>query len=720
MTQPPGPDESTGPAQPSEPVPPVHPGQQRETAPPEETTPSGAVPPTVPPETPPTTALPGIRPPAPGETGVGGVPQPGYPEYPGQAAPGGYPAQPQYPAGGYDQSQGYPAQYDPSQPYVIYQAMPAGGVYAGALGDDDPLVSPDYSGWWRRTLAIVRQGWRSLAVLQLIGFLLSLLISVPQALLVLNLSRDLDTVGTGVNPDTGAPVMPDFGKLFGVLGLTLVGSFLAIMVTFAVAIACNHVAVSVAAGLQPRLGAALGLAARRVFPLIGWQILAGLIVLAGICACVLPAIYLSAVFMLLPAVVTFERGGSAISRCFKLFHQDLGASISRIATIAGIGIGIGVVAYIINMLIQYVPGQPTFDPRSSSPFGGVDSSFIVAIVIGTVLAELLARVGAVLTAPLTLTAYADLRARVETTTTASLANEAGLAPAYPQPQYGEEPVQPPPGQDPSAPNSDWNDGGPATAASLNMPHEIQFDADGNLYIAERDNHVVRKVAARTGVISTFAGTNVAGFSGDGGPADRAQLRQPHSIAIDRQNRLLICDIGNQRIRRVDLATGIIETYAGTGVAQPTPDGAPVKGTPLNGPRTMVFDEKGDIYLALREGNAIYRIAAAADTLHHVAGTGKQGYSGDGGPARAAELGGPKGLAYRGGALYVADTENHVIRTIDIGSGIINTVIGTGQRGDGPETDPLQCRMSRPHGLTVDAAGVLYVTDSEAHRIRVLK
>jgi sugar lactone lactonase YvrE len=263
------------------------------------------------------------------------------------------------------------------------------------------------------------------------------------------------------------------------------------------------------------------------------------------------------------------------------------------------------------------------------------------------------------------------------------------------------------------------DGGPATAASLNMPHEIQFDAGANLYVAERDNHVVRKVAASTGVISTLAGTNVAGFSGDGGPADRAQLRQPHSIAIDRRQRLLICDIGNQRIRRVDLTTGVIDTYAGTGLAQPTPDGAPVKGTPLNGPRTMVFDEKGDIYLALREGNAIYRIATAAGTLHHVAGTGTQGYSGDGGPARTAELNGPKGLAYGRGALYVADTENHVVRKIDIGSGIINTVIGTGQRGDGPETDPLRCKMSRPHGVTVDAAGVLYIADSETHRIRVL-
>ena len=264
------------------------------------------------------------------------------------------------------------------------------------------------------------------------------------------------------------------------------------------------------------------------------------------------------------------------------------------------------------------------------------------------------------------------------------------------------------------------DGGPATSASLNMPHEIQFDARRNLYIAERDNHVIRKVDGATGVISTFAGTNVAGFSGDGGPAAHAQLRQPHSIVIDRLGQLLICDIGNQRIRKVDISTGMIETYAGTGVAQPTPDGASVKGTPLNGPRTMVLDEKGDLYLALREGNAIYRIAAATQTLHHVAGTGKQGLSGDGGPARAAELAGPKGLAYGSGTLYVADTENHVIRKIDLSSGIITTILGTGERGDGPETDPLKCRLSRPHGLTVDRSGVLYVTDSEAHRIRTVK
>jgi DNA-binding beta-propeller fold protein YncE len=262
------------------------------------------------------------------------------------------------------------------------------------------------------------------------------------------------------------------------------------------------------------------------------------------------------------------------------------------------------------------------------------------------------------------------------------------------------------------------DGGPATDASLNMPHEIRFDASGNLYVAERDNHVVRKVDARTGIISTLAGTGVPGFSGDGGPAAQAQLRQPHSIAVDPAGRLLICDIGNHRIRRVDLSTGTIETFAGTGERQPTLDGAPVKSAALNGPRTIAFDREGNLYLALREGNAIYRVAPKAETIHHLAGTGEQGYSGDGGPSRLAKLAGPKGLACAGGRLYVADTENHVIRSIELKTAIITTVLGTGRRGDGPEPHPLRCALSRPHGVLVDN-GVLYVGDSEAHRIRVV-
>jgi sugar lactone lactonase YvrE len=263
------------------------------------------------------------------------------------------------------------------------------------------------------------------------------------------------------------------------------------------------------------------------------------------------------------------------------------------------------------------------------------------------------------------------------------------------------------------------DGGPAIEAALNMPHELRFDSRGDLYIAERDNHVVRKVDMKTATISTVAGTGVAGFGGDGGPGNKAQLRQPHSILFDSAGRLLICDIGNHRIRRLNLSTGVIETYAGTGEAAATPDGAPVHGTPLRGPRTLAMASNGDLYLALREGNAIYRIDAKTDTLHRVAGTGEQGYAGDGGPALNAKLSGPKGLSMGPAALYIADTESHTIRKIDLNSGIISTVLGTGARGDGPEPDPLACKLSRPHGVLF-ANSVLYVADSEANRILVLK
>jgi sugar lactone lactonase YvrE len=263
------------------------------------------------------------------------------------------------------------------------------------------------------------------------------------------------------------------------------------------------------------------------------------------------------------------------------------------------------------------------------------------------------------------------------------------------------------------------DGASAVDAALNMPHEIQFDSDGNMYIAERDNHVIRKVEAKTGSISTFAGTGTPGFSGDGGPANRAQLRQPHSISVDPNGKLLICDIGNHRIRQVDLSSGVIETYGGTGERQPTPDGVAVKSASLNGPRTMAIDGDGNLYLALREGNAIYRIASKAGTIHHLTGTGEQGYAGDGGPARLAKLAGPKGLAHGGGRLFVADTESHVIRSIELDTGIITTVVGTGRRGDGPEPDPLRCALARSHGVLVDRDGMLYVSDSEAHRIRVV-
>ena len=263
------------------------------------------------------------------------------------------------------------------------------------------------------------------------------------------------------------------------------------------------------------------------------------------------------------------------------------------------------------------------------------------------------------------------------------------------------------------------DGGPATKATFAAPHELRFDRDGHLFVVERDNHVVRRIDAKSGIITTVAGTGTAGFSGDGGPAVQAALRQPHSIAFDAAGQLLVCDIGNHRVRRVDLKNGTIATFAGTGEKGPTPDDAALAGTALNGPRSIDVAADGTIYLVLREGNAVYRIDPQRGRLARVAGTGVTGYTGDGGAALTATFNGPKGIACAPDrSLTIVDTENHVLRRVDLATGMISTIIGTGQRGDGPDGDPRQCRMARPHGVCYDGTRLI-VSDSENNRIRTL-
>src|SRR5258706_390137 len=176
--------------------------------------------------------------------------------------------------------------------------------------------------------------------------------------------------------------------------------------------------------------------------------------------------------------------------------------------------------------------------------------------------------------------------------------------------------------------------------------------------------VLISISSANPTVTTLVGTGAAGYSD-------IQVNNPYGLVIGPDGALYFCDLDNQRIRRLHLETGIIEAYSGTGEAKPTPDGAAVRGAPLNGPRTLALAANGDLYVALREGNAIYRIDAASQKLYHVAGTGEQGYAGDGGPALSARLGGPKGIAIgTGNILYIADTENHVIRRIDLKSGII--------------------------------------------------
>lgn len=256
--------------------------------------------------------------------------------------------------------------------------------------------------------------------------------------------------------------------------------------------------------------------------------------------------------------------------------------------------------------------------------------------------------------------------------------------------------------------------------AFSAPHEIRFDEQGNLYVVERDAHAVRRIAAQIGLITTLAGNGQPGYSGDNGPAVISQLRQPHSIAFDSRGNLLICDIGNSRLRIVDRETGFIRTLSGTGERVATPDSGPLSGTPLLGPRSIDTDNDGNAYLVLREGNAVFQLDIEGNRLQRIAGTGEQGYTGDGGSALTATFNGPKGIAYsrQDSSLYIVDTENHVIRRLSLATGIIDTVLGSGERGDGPDGNPLGCKLNRPHGICV-YDGVVYVSDSENHRVRAI-
>jgi streptogramin lyase len=262
------------------------------------------------------------------------------------------------------------------------------------------------------------------------------------------------------------------------------------------------------------------------------------------------------------------------------------------------------------------------------------------------------------------------------------------------------------------------DGGPATEASLDEPYEVRFDEEGNMFFVEMRNHIVRRVDAETKIITTVAGTGQAGYSGDGGPATKAAFKVPHSIALDGRGGLYVADIGNHRIRKIDLATGVVRSIAGSEKRELPVDGQTALGHPILGPRALFIDA-GTMWIALREGHSIWRMNLGEGRLRHVAGTGEKGYDGDGGPAKSATFNGPKGIAIGpDGSVFVVDTENQAIRRIDPATGAISTVAGNGERGGGGDGGPATAaQLARPHGICVGDDGAIYIGDTLNHRVR---
>lgn len=267
------------------------------------------------------------------------------------------------------------------------------------------------------------------------------------------------------------------------------------------------------------------------------------------------------------------------------------------------------------------------------------------------------------------------------------------------------------------------DGGPAPAARLNEPYGIAVDRAGNIYIADRHNHCVRKLDAYSGTIATFAGNGAAGFGGDGGPAARAGMVEPNGLALDPdQRRLYIADVADHRVRIVDLASGVIATFAGTGAGEHSGDGGPAKAAGIFGARAVKVAADGTVYILERQGSTLRAVEPGSGLIRLVAGSpGVRAYGGDGGPALAATFNAPKEMALdAAGDILVVDTENHAIRAIDLASGSVATIAGSGrQGGDGDGGPATAAALDRPHGAAIGPDGAIYVGDTNNHRIRKL-
>jgi uncharacterized repeat protein (TIGR01451 family) len=259
------------------------------------------------------------------------------------------------------------------------------------------------------------------------------------------------------------------------------------------------------------------------------------------------------------------------------------------------------------------------------------------------------------------------------------------------------------------------DGGPAISAATNATR-LALDGAGNIYFSDFDGHRVRRVDASTGIVTTVAGNGVPGYSGDGGPAVAARLFFPLGVALDAAGNLFIADSKNNRVRRIDAATGTITTVAGTGISGSGGNGGPATSATLSSPLAVAVDAGENIFIS--EGANVRRIDAATGIISRYAGLTNFGFGGDGGPATAAQLNFPNGLAIDGfGNLFIADTSNQRIRRVDAATGTITTVAGNGTQAFSGDGGPaVEAGLSVPADVAVNAVGEFVITDG-SNRIR---
>ena len=263
------------------------------------------------------------------------------------------------------------------------------------------------------------------------------------------------------------------------------------------------------------------------------------------------------------------------------------------------------------------------------------------------------------------------------------------------------------------------DGIPATSAELDNANGISVDSAGNIFIADTGNGRIREVVAATGLIRTVAGNGTWGYSGDGMAATAAELNQPLGVAVDAAGNIFIDDYGNQRVREVNAATGLISTIAGTGVAGYNGDGIAATSAQLNRPIDVAVDSHDNVFITDGQNQRVREVSAGTGLISTVAGNGTPGYNGDGIPATSAEIIFPNGIAVdAAGDIFFTDS-NDRIREVDGFSGLISTVAGTGltnpYNGDGiPATS---ANLGLPEGVAVDAAGNVLIGDTLNQRVR---